>query len=279
MSGAQFDLSNCVAIVTGATQGMGEAVAQLFATSGARLVLSARTADKLENKTAAINDSAGKTVAVPVAGDLGDKAHLQALVDTAIAQFGRLTTVLCAPTIKPWLGSSIDTPDAVLDEQLLYVLKSRFWLSSLAIPQMIKAGGGSLVYIGSGSVFEATTERSANSIARAGELQMMKNFAAEFGPQNIRANIVAPAMVESSGSKELFDSPEGRERISKLPLRRGGTTVEVANAAAFLASDASSFTTGAVLPVDGGRLLHSVDGMLTSAMGKSDSGHDTRNPA
>lgn len=271
MSGAQFDLSDCVAIVTGATEGMGEAVAELFAASGARLVLSARTAEKLESKAAAINANAGKAVAVFVAGDLGDKAHLRGLVATAIAQFGKLTTVLCVPTIKPWLGSSIDTPDAVLDEQLLYILKSRFWLSSIAIPHMIDAGGGSLVYIGSGSVFEATSERSANSIARAGELQMMKNFAAEFGPQNIRANIIAPAMVDSSGSKGLFNSAVGRERIGKLPLRRGGTTQEVARAAAFLASDASSFTTGAVLPVDGGRLLHSAGAMLTAAMGEAGS--------
>ena len=270
MSGTQFDLSDCVAIITGATQGMGEAAAELFAASGARLVLSARSAEKLESKAAAINDSAIATVAVPVAGDLGGKAHLQALVDMAVSRFGKLTTVFCAPTIKPWLGSSIETPDAVLDEQLLYVLKSRFWLSSMAIPHMIEAGGGSLVYIGSGSVFEATTERSANSIARAGELQMMKNFAAEFGPQNVRANIIAPGMVESSGSKALFASPEGRDRIRKLPLRRGGTTDEVANVAAFLASDASSFTTGAVLPVDGGRLLHSVEGMLTAAFGKAE---------
>lgn len=269
MSRAQFDLSDCVAIVTGATEGMGEATAELFAASGARLVLSARTARNLESKATGMNDRSGKTTAVPVAGDLGDKAHLQALVDTAVAKFGRLTTLLCSPTVKPWLGSSIETPDEVLDEQLLYILKSRFWLSSMAIPKMIEAGGGSLIYVGSGSVFEATTERSANSIARAGELQMMKNFAAEFGSRNVRANTIAPGMVESSGSRSFFDSSEGRNRISKLPMRRGGSPDEVAMAAAFLASDASSFTTGAVLPVDGGRLLHSVEGMLTGAIGKS----------
>ena len=95
MSGAQFDLSDCVAIVTGATEGMGEAAADLFAASGARLVLSARTADKLESKAAGMNDHSGKTTAVPVAGDLGDKAYLRALVDTTVAKFGRLTTLLC----------------------------------------------------------------------------------------------------------------------------------------------------------------------------------------
>ncbi|KCZ94260.1 SDR family NAD(P)-dependent oxidoreductase [Hyphomonas johnsonii] len=271
MSATKFGLEGKVAIITGATDGMGAAAADLFAASGAKLVISARTSDKLEAKAEQLNAQFGRahSIAIPVAGDLGDKACLQALVGAAVRQFGALTTLLCSPTVRPWIGASIDTPDHVLDEQLLYVLKSRFWLSALAIPHMVTAGEGSLIYIGSGSVSEATTERSVNSIARAGEWQMMKNFAAEYGPQNIRANVIAPAMVDSSGSKELFQSQAGRERIAKLPMRRAGTTGEIAMAAAFLASDASSFTTGAVLPVDGGRLLHPVDSMLTNAFGKS----------
>jgi len=267
MSGTQFDLADQVAIVTGASEGMGKAIAELFAASGAHSVLAARTPAKIEAFARDLNDRFGKgeTIAAPVPGDLGDKAHLQTLVDTALARFGKLTTIVCSPAIRPWLGSSLETPDKVFDEQLLYVLKSRFWLSSIAIPHIIAAGGGSLIYIGSGSVFEATTERSVNSIARAGEWQMMKNFAAEFGKNNIRANTIAPGMVESSGSQALFASEEGAKRIAGLPLRRGGKVEEVAMAAAFLASDASSFTTGAVLPVDGGRLLHAVNGMLTKA--------------
>jgi NAD(P)-dependent dehydrogenase (short-subunit alcohol dehydrogenase family) len=267
MSPVQFDMSGRVAIVTGASDGMGKASAELLAASGARLVIAARTQSKLEAVASDLNArfGNGETIAVAVAGDLGEKAHLQALVDTAIARFGTLTNLLCSPAIRPWIGSSIETPDDVFDQQLLYVLKSRFWLSSMAIPQMINAGVGSIVYIGSGSVFEATTERSINCIARAGEMQMMKNFAAEFGRYNVRANWIAPGMIESSGSKALFASDEGTKRIAGLPLRRGGRTEEIAMAAAFLSSDASSFTTGAVLPVDGGRLLHAVDGMLTKA--------------
>ncbi|MDR7103672.1 SDR family oxidoreductase [Croceicoccus sp. BE223] len=270
MSSATFDLSGRVAIVTGASEGMGLASAQLFAASGARLVVTARTKDKIEAVAEDLNSRHGHcgTVAVAVAGDLGDKAHLRSLVETAVECFGALTTLLCSPAIRPWLGSSIDTPDDVFDEQLLYVLKSRFWLSSMAIPHMIAAGTGSLIYIGSGSVFEATGERSVNCIARAGEWQMMKNFAAEFGKYNVRANTIAPGMVESSGSRTLFESEEGARRIASLPLRRGGRTDEIANAAAFLASDASSFTTGAVIPVDGGRLLHAVDSMLLKSEGR-----------
>lgn len=271
MTETKFDLSDRVAIITGASQGMGEAVAELFAASGAKMVIAARSRDAIEAKAASLNRRHGNgeagPVAAAVAGDIGDRTHLRALVDTAMNRFGKVTTLLCAPSIRPWIGRSIDTPDDVFEEQLVYILKSRFWLSSMVIPHMIEAGEGSLIYIGSGSVFEATTERSANTIARAAEWQMMKNFAAEFGRNNIRANIIAPGMIASSGSQALFSSPEGRKRIKGLPMRRGGRTAEIAATAAFLASDMSSFTTGAVIPVDGGRLLHAVDGMLTQTYG------------
>ena len=274
MSADRFDLSGRVAIVTGATQGMGAACAERFAASGARLVLTSRGEDALAAKAAELNETygQGKEIAIFKCGDLADKAHLRAIVELARQRFGAITTLLCSPTIRPWIGPSIETPDEVLEEQLTYIFKSRFWLSNLVIPHMIAAGGGSLIYIGSGSPFEATTERSSATIARAAEVQMMKNYAAEFGRNNVRANIVAPGMVKSSGSQALFDHPNGAQRIAGLPMRRGGRTDEIAAAAAFLASDASSFTTGAVIPVDGGRLLHAVDGMLTGAYGGPDAG-------
>lgn len=264
-----FDLSGRVGIITGATMGMGLACAERFAASGAKVVLTSRNDEQLQRTANELNARFGERapIAVTKPGDLADKAHLGSLVELALSRFGAISTLLCSPTIRPWIGSAIETPDEVIDEQLLYVFKSRFWLSSLVIPHMIAGGGGSLIYIGSGSPFEATSERSVNTIARAAELQMMKNFAAEFGRHNVRANIIAPGMVESSGSKALFADPAGAERIARLPMRRGGRTEEIAAAAAFLASEASSFTTGAVLPVDGGRLLHSVDDLLTGAYG------------
>lgn len=273
MSPDRFDLSDRVAIVTGATQGMGAACAERFAASGARMVLTSRTAETLEQIASELNRryGDGRQIAVPLAGDIGRKAHLQALVDLALERFGALTTLLCSPTIRPWIGRSIDTPDEVLEEQLTYIFKSRFWLAGMAIPHMIAAGGGSLIFIGSGSIYESTTERSSATISRAAEWQMMKNFAAEFGRNNVRANIIAPGMIDSSGSRALFESAAGAKRIAELPMRRGGRVDEIAAVAAFLASDSSSFTTGAVIPVDGGRLLHAVDGMLTQAYGGVDS--------
>jgi len=270
MTQSCFSLSGRVAIVTGGTEGMGAASAERFAENGARVLITSRNADNLSRKASELNElyGNGEEVVICSPGDLADKAHLQSLVDLALDRFGKITTLLCSPAIRPWIGSSIETPDAVIDEQFLYVFRSRFWLSSMVIPHMIAAGGGSLIYIGSGSPFEATSERSINTIARAAELQMMKNFAAEFGRHNVRANIIAPGSVSSSGSQALMNHPKGMERIAKLPLRRAGKTSEISAAALFLASDASSFTTGAVMPVDGGRLLHAVDDLLTGPYGQ-----------
>ncbi len=263
-------MSGRVAIVTGGTKGMGAASAERFAENGAKVLITSRDSAELASKATELNERFGKGEEIVIfrSGDLADKAHLQALVQLALGRFGKITTLLCSPAIRPWIGSSIATPDAVIDEQLLYVFKSRFWLSSMVIPHMIAAGGGSLIYIGSGSPFEATSERSVNTIARAAEVQMMKNFAAEFGRHNVRANIIAPGSVSSSGSQALMNHPKGMERIAKLPLRRAGKTSEISAAALFLASDASSFTTGAVIPVDGGRLLHAVDDLLTGPYGQ-----------
>jgi len=254
---------------------MGLASAERFAASGADVVICGRNPVALAQSAAMMNQAFGNghERVICVTADISDKAQLQTLVDRTLDRFGKITTLLCSPTIQPWLGSSIETPDDVIDEQFTYIFKSRFWLSSMVIPHMIAAGGGSLIYIGSGSPFEATSERSINTIARAAELQMMKNFAAEFGRYNVRANIIAPAMVSSSGSQALLTHPTGIARMAKLPIPRAGRTDEIAAAAAFLASEASSYTTGAVIPVDGGRLLHAVDAMLTTAYSSDQGGH------
>jgi len=261
-----IDLTGKVAIVTGATKGMGAAISEIFARSGARIVLTSRTAVDGETMATSLNEryGSGKTIAAAQSGNLEKKAELQAVVDKAIEFFGRIDVLVCVPSIRPWFGSSIETPDDEIDRQFTAIFKSRFWITSMCIPHMIQAGGGSVIYIGSGSAFEATSERSTYACVRAAEAQLMRNFAAEFGGQNIRVNTIAPSLIQSHGSAALFQDASTVSMIAAgLPMRRHGTTNEIAAAAAFLASDASSFTTGTVLPVDGGRHLHAVPTRLT----------------
>src|ERR1700722_17520590 len=133
---------------------------------------------------------------------------------------------------------------------MLYLFNWRFWMTCLCIPHMVQAGGGSAIYIGSGSAFEATAERSVGSCMRAAEVQMVKNFAAEYGPDNLRFNIISPGLIDAHGSKALFADKAAVAAITAgMPMRGHGEISEIAAAATFLASDASSFPTGAILPV------------------------------
>ena len=268
MGQIQFDLSDKVAIVVGGTKGMGEATSRQLAASGAKVVINARTAADVDALADELNarHGGGRTVAVGKAGDMSLKADLQVLVDAALESFGKVTSLVYCPSLRPWFGSSIDTPDEEMDKEYLYFFKSKWWITSQCIPHMAKAGGGSVVYIGSGSCFEATSERSLTACMRAAEVQMMRNFAAEFGQNNIRFNIIPPGLIDSHGAQALFaDKATVQEITSKLPMRRHGETSEIANMVTFLLSDAASFTTGAVVPVDGGRLLHAVPSRLTNA--------------
>jgi NAD(P)-dependent dehydrogenase (short-subunit alcohol dehydrogenase family) len=262
----QFDLSGKVAIIIGGTKGMGLASAQRFAASGARLMISSRSAADTETVAADLNAHYGKgeEIAIGMAGDMTRKADLQAIVDATVTRFGRISILVASPTVRPWFGSSIDTPDEELDEQFLYVFKSRFWITSMCIREMQRTGGGSVIFIGSGSAFEATGERSIYACIRAAEVKLVHNFAAEFGKDNIRFNIISPALIDSSGARALFADPKVRDEFAaRLPLQRHGEVDEIASAVTFLASEASSFTTGAVIPVDGGRNLHAQPNKLT----------------
>jgi NAD(P)-dependent dehydrogenase (short-subunit alcohol dehydrogenase family) len=200
-------------------------------------------------------------------------------VDTAAEAFGKITSLVYCPSLRPWFGSSIDTPDEEFDNEYLHFFKSKWWITAMCVPHMARAGGGSVVYIGSGSAFEATSERSLTACMRAAEVQMMKNFAAEFGRNNIRFNIISPGLIDAHGSKALFaDKQAVAQIVSGMPMRRYGETWEIANCVTFLVSDAASFTTGAVVPVDGGRLLHAAPSRLADAFAAFNGGEANAHP-
>jgi NAD(P)-dependent dehydrogenase (short-subunit alcohol dehydrogenase family) len=267
MGNDRFDLHGRVAIVTGSTKGMGLAIARRFVASGARVVVSSRNAQECAAVAAELNAQHGDEVAIGVRCEIEIHAQLEQLVDAALSRWGRLTTLVCNASARPWYGPSLETPEEALDFQFLSVFKSKFWLTRLAIPRMVEAGGGSIVFISSGSVHEATSERSVYACMRAAEIQLVKNIAAEFGDRRIRANAIFPGLIETESSRPLFDDPEKlRSLVQRHPLRRAGEAAEIASAVAFLASDLSAFTTGWALPVDGGRIIHAVQHGLTEVL-------------
>jgi 3-oxoacyl-[acyl-carrier protein] reductase len=265
MTTSPYDLTEKVAIVIGATKGMGVTISEQLVDCGASVVVSSRTAADAHAQADALNER-GKGRAVAAPGDMTVKADLERIVGSAIDVFGRLTTLVLSPTIRPWFGPTLQMPDHEVDTQYEYVFRSRFWATMLAVPHLVDAGGGSIVYIGSGSPGEATAERCVYAAMRAAEIQLMKNVAAEFGPSGVRCNLISPGLIDANGSKALFEDPAAVvAATSAFPLRRHGTTTEIASTVTFLVSDASAYTTGGVIPVDGGRSIHAKPPSLGAA--------------
>lgn len=247
-------LQDKVAIVTGATSGIGKATAQLFAREGASVVLSGRRGEVLDALVDEIEKAGGKAFAV--AGDVRHATHARACVDAAIAQFGGLDIAFNNAGGSGAMGSVIEVTEEGWQETLDTNLTSAFLGAKYQIPAMQQRGGGSLIFtstfVGSTVGFPGMAAYAASKAGLAGLAQVL---AAEFGPQGIRANLLLPGATDTpaNAANAPGAGAETKAFIEGLhALKRLGRPEELAQAALFLASDASSFMTGASMLVDGG---------------------------
>ncbi|WP_421930632.1 SDR family oxidoreductase [Phenylobacterium sp.] len=245
-------LRNKVAIVTGASSGIGEAVAKLFAREGAKVVVTARREAELSALVEEIARHGGDAVAVP--GDLRDEALGQALVETATARFGGLDIAFnnagAMGEMAPAPEISADGWRATLETNLT----SAFLCAKHQIPAMVLRGGGSIIFTSS---FVGHTigfpGMAAYAASKAGMVGLTQVIAAEFGVQGIRANAILPGGTDTAAGREVASTPEARAFIAQLnALKRLAEPEEIARSVLYLASDASSFMTGSAMLVDGG---------------------------
>lgn len=245
-----FALTNKIAIVTGASSGIGRAAARLFASEGAKVVVAARREAELAELVAEIQDEAGEAVAL--AGDVRNEAYAKALVDTAVATYGGLDIAFnnvgavgdMGPVAELALASWRDTIDTNLT--------SAFLAAKHQIPAMIERGGGSLIFT---STFVGHTVgmpgMTAYAASKAGLIGLTQVLAAEYGPQGVRVNALLPGGTDTPAA--TFKTPDQRSFVEGLhALKRVAEPEEIARSALYLASDASSFTTGTALLADGG---------------------------
>lgn len=245
-----FALTNKIAIVTGASSGIGRAAARLFASEGAKVVVAARREAELAELVAEIQDEAGEAVAL--AGDVRNEAYAKALVDTAVATYGGLDIAFnnvgavgdMGPVVELALASWRDTIDTNLT--------SAFLAAKHQIPAMIERGGGSLIFT---STFVGHTVgmpgMTAYAASKAGLIGLTQVLAAEYGPQGVRVNALLPGGTDTPAA--TFKTPDQRSFVEGLhALKRVAEPEEIARSALYLASDASSFTTGTALLADGG---------------------------
>lgn len=245
-------LANKVAIITGASSGIGAAAARLFAQEGAAVVVSARRQDRLDALTAAIQDAGGQAVAV--AGDVTDPALSEKLVATAVERFGGLDIAL---NNAGSIGSSVPTPEIELEqwrETIDINLTGAFLGAHAQIPALLARGGGSLIFTSTfvGPVM-GLPGMAAYAAAKAGMVGLSRVIAAEFGARGVRSNCLLPGGVDTETGREFANTPDIVAFVQNMhALKRMAAPEEIARAALFLASDASSFMTGSAMLVDGG---------------------------
>lgn len=245
-------LSNKVAIVTGASAGIGYATAKLFAEEGASVVVAARRQKELEALVEAIDQRGGHAIAL--AGDVKDEAFARALVDTAVERFGGLDIAFNnAGTI----GEAGAVPDMSLNEWNNVIatnLTSAFMGAKYQLPAMLARGGGSIIFT---STFVGYTVgipgMAAYAASKAGLIGLTQVLASEYGGQGVRVNALLPGGTDTPMGRDFANTPEALSFVQNLhALKRMATPDEIARSALYLASDASSFTTGSAMLVDGG---------------------------
>lgn len=245
-------LEGKVAIITGASAGIGYSTAELFAQEGAKVVVAARRESELKKLVDSIKSGGGEAFAL--AGDVQSEEFAKALVDAAVNQFGRLDVAINNAGIIGESGPSTSISEKGWNQALAINLTSAFLGAKHQIPAMIKSGGGSIVFTSTfvGYTF-AFPGLAAYAASKSGLIGLTQALAAEFGQQGIRVNAILPGAVATAMFYEANATPEARESVSKMhALKRVATTEELAKSMLYLASDDSSFVTGSAHLVDGG---------------------------
>jgi NAD(P)-dependent dehydrogenase (short-subunit alcohol dehydrogenase family) len=248
-----FDLTGKVCVVTGSSRGIGKASVEALAAHGAKVVVSSRKQDACEAVAAEINAGHGDGTAIAVAASLGDKAQLQGLVDATIATFGRIDVLVCNAASNPYYGPQAGISDDQFRKILDNNIVANHWLIAMVAPAMRERGEGSIVIVSSIGGLRGSEVIGAYCISKAADMQLARNLAHEFGPDNVRVNCIAPGLIKTDFARALWeDEDRVAERNRTTPLRRIGEPDEIAGAVVYLAAPASAFMTGQVMVIDGG---------------------------
>jgi NAD(P)-dependent dehydrogenase (short-subunit alcohol dehydrogenase family) len=248
-----FDLSGKIALVTGASRGIGEGIARLLAAQGAHVIVSSRKQDACENVAASIREAGGKAEAY--ACHIGEMAQIDKLFADLEAKHGRLDILVNNAATNPHFGHITETDVGAFQKTVDVNIRGYFFMSSAGAKLMAKNGGGSIVNVASVNGVTPGAQQGIYSITKAAVISMTKAFARECAPQKVRVNALLPGATDTKFASALFHNPVILEQaLSRIPMRRVAEPSEMAGAVLYLASDAASYTTGAALNVDGGYL-------------------------
>jgi len=245
-------LAGKVAIVTGASSGIGRAAALLFAAEGAKVVLGARRRDLLEEVASDIERADG--AAAPLAGDVGEESYAKALVELAVEKFGRLDVAFNNAGMLGTMGDSTTISAGDWDSAVRTNLSSAFFAAKHQLPPMLEHGSGSIIFTSTFVGYTAAFPGMASYAAtKSGLIGLTQALAVEFGGRGVRVNALLPGGTDTPMGAMVANTPEALAHVRGLhALKRIASPDEIARSALYLASEASSFVTGAALLADGG---------------------------
>lgn len=247
-------LKDKVAIVTGASRGIGRAITEVFVREGAKVVICGRKAETLQQVAREIGPSV-----IPIVCHVGRSEQIQAMVETTTKEFGKIDILVNNAATNVAQCGCLDVDEGQFDKMVEINLKSAFRLIKLIAPGMCERGNGSIINISSISGIRPQFEGLLYSMTKAALIMMTQSYALELGPKGVRVNAIAPGLIETVLSEYYWkDEARREERIAQQPIKHLGQPMEIAEVAALLGSDRGSFITGQTITVDGGRLLSSI---------------------
>jgi dehydrogenase/reductase SDR family protein 4 len=249
-----FNLPGHVAVVTGSTKGIGRAIAEEMARAGSKVVISSRKAEACEEVAAAIVKEGHEAIAIPC--HIGRRADCEALIAKTREKWGKIDTLICNAAINPYYGPMTKLSDEVFSKVMETNVRSNLWLANLVQPEMAARRDGSIIIVSSIGGLKGTDILGIYAISKAADMQLARNLAVEWGPDNIRVNCIAPGLVKTDFARALWEDPELRKGSEdRTALRRLGEPEDIAGAAVFLASRAGRWITGQTIVIDGGRTI------------------------
>lgn len=248
----KIGLEDKVAIVTGASRGIGESIARAFADNGANVVIAAR---KLEGLTA-VAESIGPRVHA-VAAHTGREADCAALVQAAVAKFGKVDILVNNAATNPYFGPMIDIDEGAWDKTFEVNVKGYFWLSREVAKHLRgRDAAGSIINVASVAGLVASPLQAVYAMTKASIISMTKTLAYELAANNIRVNAIAPGFVDTRFAAAVLKNDTLLDEVIRMtPMKRYAQPHEIAGGAVYLASDASSYVTGHTLVIDGGMTI------------------------
>jgi NAD(P)-dependent dehydrogenase (short-subunit alcohol dehydrogenase family) len=249
----QFDMSGKIAVVNGASRGIGEAIAKGLADCGALVVLTSRRQESVQKVADEIVAAGGKAVARTC--HAGHLDQIDALFEYVKETFGRLDILINNAATNPYYGPATDLTPKAFDKTVDINLKGPYFMLSKAVPIMAQSGGGSVVNVASIAALISLPGQAVYSMTKAGLISITRSFAKEYGQQGIRVNAILPGVVETQLASALIEDPGVQKWLSRLPAGRAAQPQEMVAGVLYLVSDQAAYTTGTTLVMDGGATL------------------------